>query len=145
MEQLENQSSQQKITIERLEEERFKSEDDATMRTIILRGFRNPTGGNIRAQERNVLAAIGCEDVLHTTQKIQFSNNNQILRLTFPTAIATQDATSWFAQSIKQIRDAGRDPGISFTVLTPPHFAHQRRILVEIGHRMKSRGEISRY
>ena len=145
VEQLENQSSQQKITIERLEEERFKSKDDATMRTIILRGFRNPTGGTIRAQERNVLATIGCEDVLHTTQKIQFSNNNQILRLTFPTAIATQDATSWFAQSIKQIRDAGRDPGISFNVLTPPHFAHQRRILAEIGHRMKSRGEISRY
>ena len=145
VEQLESQSSQQKITIERLEEERLRMEDDATMRTIILRGFRNPTGRNIRLQARNVLAGIGCEDVLHTTQKIQFSNNNQVLRLTFPTAISTQDATSWFAQSIKQIKEAGRDPGISFTVLTPPRFAPQRRILAEMGHRMKRRGEISRY
>ena len=74
-------------------------EDDTTMRTIILRGFRNPTGRNIRAQ----------------------------------------------AQSLKQIREAGRDPGISFTVLTPPRFAPQRRILAEIGHRMKRQEEISRY
>ena len=145
VEQLENQSSQQKITIERLEEERLRMEDDATMRTIILRGFRNPAGRNIRQQARNVLAGIGCEDVLHSTQRIQFSNNNQILRLTFPTAISTQDAISWFASSIRQIKEAGRDPGISFTVLTPPRFAPQRRILAEMGHRMKRQGEISRY
>ena len=110
VEQLESQASQQRMLVEKFEDERQKQEDNETMRTIMIRGFRNPGGRSIRAKAHNVLSGIGCDSVLHSAQRVHFSNNNQVLRLTFPTPAVTQDATSWFPQSIKQVKMLVRIP-----------------------------------
>ena len=142
---LEDEKLKSQEIIDKLEDERQRNEDNETMRTVIIRGFRNPRGTGTRSRARNVLCAIGCEDILHTVQKTRFSGNDKHLRLTFPTQAALTDAVSWFSQGIKQIKDNGNDTGISFSVQTPHRFAAQRRALGEIGFRMKRREEISRY
>ena len=44
VDQLESQASQQRMLVEKFEDERQKQEDNETMRTIMICGFRNPGG-----------------------------------------------------------------------------------------------------
>ena len=146
IEVLEAQNNDQREIITRLEDDRQKFIDNETMRTVLLRGFRVPRDRDgTRARARSVLSSIGCEDILPTAQKVRFSSNDRILRLTFPSNAATSEATVWFSQALRQIKESGNHTDINFTIETPGRFARQRRALNEIGHRMKSRREITRY
>ena len=146
IEVLEAQNNDQREIITRLEDDRQKANDNEIMRTVMLRGFRVPRDNDgTRAKARLVLSSIGCEDILATAQKVRFSSNDKILRLTFPTNAATSDAKVWFSQALRQIKESGNHTDINFTIETPERFSRQRRALNEIGHRMKTRREITRY
>ena len=146
IEALENQNREQREAITILEDERQKAMDNETMRTVLIRGFRVPSGRpGTRSKARSVLSSIGCEDVLVSAQKVRFSANDRILKLTFATTASTNEATVWFSQALRQIKGSGQHTDISFSIETPHRFATQRRVLNEIGFRMKSRREITRY
>ena len=57
---MEDEKLKSQEIIDKLEEERQRNEDNETMRTVIIRGFRNPWGTGTRSRARNVLCAIGC-------------------------------------------------------------------------------------
>ena len=54
-------------------------------------------------------------------------------------------AVHYFADSIKQIRAAGSNPGLHFYVMTPPRFSTQREVLYKMAVEMKRNGIITRF
>lgn len=142
-------TSEERETIDRIKKRMQKEDDRYYMSTLVIKGF-NPevvTQNNYgaRSTARAVLRIIGSEDVIGFTSKISFKNDNTKMRLTYDHPNDYQAAIHHLSRSIKQIKDAGHNPGILFSTLSPPRFQRERDILQKIAEDMKRDGQIDRF
>ena len=132
-------------TIEQLKTDRDRQDDFFFMRTISFKRFAPQNRGSYRSMARRVLASIGCEDMLSNVETISFSNRRDNMRLTFPSIQAVNDAVHWLAEGMREERAGGRTPSLEFTVMTPPRFSEERRILTRIGTELKKANQCRRF
>ena len=134
--------------IDRYKKQTQKEDDRYFMSTLSIKGFSPDVisqNNNVRASARAVLRIIGSEDIIGSTSKISFKNDNTRMRLTYDHPNDFRAAIHHLSKSIKQIRDAGHTPGILFSTLTPPRFNREREILQKKAEEMKRDGQITRY
>jgi hypothetical protein len=132
--------------VNRFKKQAQREDDKYFMSTLSIKGFRpDVVGHNVRQSARNVLRIVGAEDVISYTNKISFKSGNTRMRITFDHPNDLNAAIHTIAKSIKQIKDNGQNPGITFSTLTPPRFGRERDILHEMAEKMKREGQISRY
>ena len=134
--------------LDRIKKQTQNEDDRYFMNTLAIKGYNPATVNNnhsVRSAARAILRIIGSEDVISFTSKISFKNDNSRMRLTFDNPNDFRTAIHHLSRSIKQIKDAGHNPGILFQVLTPPRFNKERETLQKIAENMKRDGQISRF
>jgi predicted nucleic-acid-binding Zn-ribbon protein len=132
--------------IDRFKKQAQRDDDRYFMSTLSIKGFRpDVVGHNMRQSARDVLRIIGSEDLIGSVNKISFKSGNTRMRITFDHPNDLNTAIHKLAKSIKQIKDNGQTPGITFSTLTPPRFGRERDILHGMAEGMKRDGQISRY
>ena len=134
--------------LDRIKKQTQNEDDRYFMNTLAIKGYNPATVNNnhsVRSAARAILRIIGSEDVISFTSKISFKNDNSRMRLTFDNPNDFRTAIHHLSRSIKQIKDAGHNPGILFQVLTPPRFNKERETLQKIADNMKRDGQISRF
>ena len=146
IESLENANHLSQQELDRFRKNQSREDDEYYLRTISIKGFAPPPNGtNHRRYARNILATIECEDVMTTIARYGFSDDRKSLRITFKTIREVHDASHWFAQGIKGIRDRGGNPALRFNILTPPRFSAERKLLNNLGNDLKRQGSITRF
>ena len=132
-------------TIEMMRIDKERQEDFHFMKTISVRRFRIPNRASNRSMARRILDSIGCGDILSNVEIITFSNRRDNMRLTFPSIQAVNDAVHWLAEGIKREKDNGHNPSLEFSIMTPPRFSEDRKILTRIGLELKAAGQCRRF
>ena len=145
LEQAQNRNTLTEQEIVRLRADKQREDDDMFLRTVSFKGFSPPNTNNHKEAARTILMAIGCEDIIPSVSRVSFSQDRKRLKLTFPDKRELYSAVHYFADSIKQIRAAGSNPGLHFYVMTPPRFSTQREVLYKMAVEMKRNGTITRF
>ena len=146
-----NNVSNDGLTVEEVAQYRKDQQhqaDNYYMRTLSVKNFAPPQAV-ATTQERkiayDILASIGAEDVLAHAERVKFAPDLSSFRVTFRTVGELHSANTHMSLLSAQIKRNGSDPGLKYSMLTPPRFSEARDKLHSLGMELKRANKINRF